>query len=171
MKILKLTFLFVCLSSQLQTQAQSKKCLNTINNQIWSNFTKAFETFDHELFASLHTEDLVRVGGNSKLIRNKTDYINGYSSRWANNKTPQTISFRFIERICNKNKASERGIYKLTVNKGLPNEQSYFGKFHVIILKESDLWKLLVDYDSNENNTINEKSYNNAFAIDDFDKY
>lgn len=171
MKTLKSFILFVWIGFALQIQAQNNKCLNEINKQVWSNFTKAFETFDHELFDSLHTEELVRVGGNSKLIRNKTDYINGYASRWKTNKTPQTISFRFLERICNDTKASERGIYKLTVNEGLPSEQSYYGKFHVIMLNVDDVWKLLVDYDSNENNTINEKSYKNAFAIDDFKKY
>ena len=169
MKAVKLFLLFSCLTYQVQ--AQNNECLKAINNQIWANFTKAFETFDHELFASLHSEDLVRVGGNSKSLRNKTDYINGYATRWASNKSPQTISFRFLERICNDNKASERGIYKLTVNQGLPNEQSYHGKFHVIMLNEDNQWKILVDYDSNEDNSINEKSYNNAFAIDDFKKY
>lgn len=152
-------------------QAQENKCLKTINDQIWSNFTKAFETFDYELFSSLHSENLVRVSGNSKLLRNKKDYISGYENRWTNNKTPQTISFRFIERICNEQQASERGIYKLTVNTGLSNEQSYYGKFHVIMIKENNQWKFLVDYDSNEGNTINEKSYKNAFAIDDFKKF
>jgi len=167
----KLIFVFICLSFQLQTQAQNNECLKTINNEIWSNFTKAFETFDYKLFASLHSEDLVRVGGNSKSLRNKTDYINGYANRWTDNKSPQTISFRFLERICNDSKASERGVYKLTVNHNQSNEQSYYGKFHVIIIKENNQWKILVDYDSNENNTITEKSYKNAFAIDDFEKY
>jgi len=171
MKTFKPFFLFVCICFVLQIQAQNNKCLNEINNQVWSNFTKAFETFNHELFGNLHTKNLVRVGGNSKLLRNKTDYINGYATRWKTNKTPQTISFRFLERICNDIKASERGIYKLTVNNGLPNQQSYYGKFHVILVKVDNLWKLLVDYDSNEDNTINEKSYKSAFAIDDFEKY
>lgn len=169
MKVLKLLLVLSYFTHQLQ--AQNSKCLNDINAEIWSNFTKAFETFDHELFASLHSENLVRVSGSSKLLRNKTNYINGYANRWASNKTPQTISFRFLERICNDNKASERGIYKLTINKGLPNEQSYYGKFHVIMVKENNQWKLLVDYDSNEGFTINEKSYKDAFAIDNFKKY
>ena len=169
MKTLKYVIFFVCFSNQLS--AQNNDCLTAINNEIWLNFTKAFEAFDHDLFASIHSDDLVRVGGNSKLLRNKTDYINGYANRWKSNKAPQTISFRFLERFCNDTKASERGIYKLTVNKDLPNEQSYYGKFHVIMVKENNQWKLLVDYDSNEGNTINEKSYKNAFAIDDLEKY
>jgi hypothetical protein len=32
-------------------------------------------------------------------------------------------------------------------------------------------WKIVVDYDSNENNTIDEKIYQAAFGIDDFAKY
>jgi len=169
MKVLKILLLFSFMSYQLQ--AQNESCLKTINNQIWLNFTKAFETFDYELFASLHSENLVRVGGNSKLLRNKEHYINGYANRWKSNNSPQTISFRFLERICNENKASERGIYKLTINQSLSNEQSYYGKFHVIMITENYQWKLLVDYDSSEGNTINEKSYKMAFSIDNFEKY
>jgi len=46
----------------------------------------------------------------------------------------------------------------------------YYGKFHVILVKENDQWEILVDYDSVENNTIDATTYNMALAIDDFDK-
>ena len=59
MKKFKLFITLFLLSYVLQ--AQENKCLKTINDQIWSNFTKAFETFDYELFSSLHSENLVRV--------------------------------------------------------------------------------------------------------------
>jgi len=83
----------------------------------------------------------------------------------------QTISFKFLERICNDSIASERGIYKLIRNPNTDIEKSYFGKFHVILKKESSIWKIIIDYDSSENNTINKTSYNNAYAIDDYDKF
>jgi len=98
-------------------------------------------------------------------------YLNGYIPRWENATNSQTISFRFLERICNNDKASERGIYKFTVHLNSDKEQSYYGKFHVILSKEESVWKILVDYDSSENKTINEVSYSNAFAIDDFEKF
>jgi hypothetical protein len=42
-------------------------------------------------------------------------------------------------------------------------QRIYFGKFHVILERESDTWKISMDYDSNENGTIDEKSFINAF--------
>jgi hypothetical protein len=50
-------------------------------------------------------------------------------------------------------------------------EKVYFGKFHVILIKEEGVWKILVDYDSSEKNSINEDTYKKAYAIDDFKKY
>ncbi|WP_280818679.1 hypothetical protein [Tamlana crocina] len=41
----------------------------------------------------------------------------------------------------------------------------------MILRKEQGEWKLLVDYDSSENQTIDENSFNAAFAIDDFGKF
>lgn len=171
MTSLKFIFCFLFLSFQLQILAQSSKCVENINAQVWGNFTKAFETFDYELFGSLHSENFVRASGNSKSLKNKSDYISGYAERWKNAKDLQTISFRFLERFCDDKKASERGIYKLTVNLNQPNEKSYYGKFHVILSKSNNQWKLIVDYDSDEGNTITEQSYLNAYAIDDFEKY
>ncbi|WP_223033261.1 nuclear transport factor 2 family protein [Hanstruepera marina] len=161
-----ITLFFVC-----EVFSQEKSHLTDINKQIWEPFTSAFETFDYNLFASLHREDLIRVSGNGKHIQNKKDYIKGYESRWSNSNRSQTISFRFLERIANNESASERGIYKLTLNPNTEQEQSFYGKFHVLLKKENEIWKILVDYDSSENNTINEESYNNAFAINDYSKY
>ncbi|MDO5970181.1 nuclear transport factor 2 family protein [Flavivirga aquimarina] len=150
--------------------SQNINDLKDINSQIWSNFSKAFETVDYQLFESLHSNDLVRVnGGDYKSIRNKEAYLEGYKERWKNSSLKQTISFRFFERIYKDGLASERGIYKFTINPGEKNQKSYYGKFHVILRKEEGHWKILVDYDSIENESINEASYNNCFALNDFE--
>lgn len=153
------------------SQGQESQCLKTINSDIWSKFTKSFETMDFNLFASLHREDFVRVSGSSKSVRNKEDYIGGYTKRWTENKLNQTISFRFTERICDYERASERGIYKLTLNPKSEKERSFYGEFHVILTNNNSDWKILVDYDTNPGNSINEESFLAAFAIDDFEKY
>lgn len=57
-----------------------------------------------------------------------------------------------------------------SINEGKAIEKTYYGKFHVILIKEQDSWKILMDYDSNENKTIGEADYQAAFAIDEFDK-
>lgn len=151
--------------------SQNINHLKAINTDVWENFTKSFENSDYRLFSNLHSENLVRVGGDYKSIRGKTEYIEGYKKRWENKSINQTILFRFIERICDNEKASERGIYKLIINPNTENEQSYYGKFHVILNKENSVWKILVDYDSSENNSISEDSYLKAFDIKDFEKH
>ena len=146
--------LFLLLNSMLFSQEQNYN--QEINKAIWEKFTEAFETYDAELFASLHSKDFIRISSDSKTIRNVENYIDGYRNRWKNMNSKQTIDFRFTERINNGNLASEKGIYKLTVNLGEQNEASYYGAFHVVMRKEETHWKLLVDYDSNPKSPINE---------------
>lgn len=167
---LKAAFLIFTLSIA-PVFAQNKTELQAINTQVWSNFTKAFETLNAELFASIHSDSLIRVGGDNQVLRRKTEYINGYKTRWQNKTLKRTISFRFLERIADSQSASELGIYKLTIDPNTPKAVSYYGKFHVILRKEHGVWKLLVDYDSSENQTIDETTFNAAFAIDDFEKF
>ncbi|TXG39393.1 YybH family protein [Seonamhaeicola maritimus] len=165
MKTIFFSVLFLGLSVSAFSQGEDLKDINT---QIWANFTKAFENLDYQLFSDLHSANLVRVGGDSKSVKGKTAYIKGYENRWKEKKLKQTISFRFLERIAKNGKASERGIYKLTIDPNTEKEKSYYGKFHVIHRKENGVWKILVDYDSSENNSINETSFLKAFAINDF---
>jgi len=167
-KIFVIGFLFMSLNF---CYSQEHKTLKEINSQVWKTFTKAFETYDYTLFSSIHSPNLIRINGDGKSIKLFPEYIEGYKNRWSNKNENQTISFRFLERIANKDYASERGIYKLTVNLNTVNERSYYGKFHVLLKREDELWKLIMDYDSSELNTINEASYNAAFAIDDYKKY
>ena len=166
----KILFL-VCLLIAFQSFAQKETNLKDIDNQIWMPFTQAFETFDYSLFASIHSIDLIRVNADGKRIQDKISYINGYKERWKSIEREQTISFRFIERLNDENSASERGIYKLTIQPNTDTEQSYYGQFHVILRNENGDWKILVDYDSSEENTIDSTQYNQAFAIDDYNKY
>lgn len=168
MKLKIIVSLFALLSFSSQAQKQDLKDINT---QVWVNFTKAYETLDVNLFADLHSEDLIRVSGNSKTIKDKKKYIEGYKKWWHKSNKKQTISFRFLERIVANGKASERGIYKLTINPNTKEEKNHYGKFHVLLIKENDIWKILVDYDSTETNTIDASSYNNALAINAFDKF
>ncbi|MDO5981175.1 DUF4440 domain-containing protein [Flavivirga spongiicola] len=161
--------LFLLLGSK--TIAQNINDLEAINSQVWSNFTKSFESLDYQLFESLHSNDLIRVNKDIKSIKTKEAYLNGYKNRWENTSLKQTISFRFLERFSKDGMSSERGIYKFTRDLNTENEKSYYGKFHVILKKEENLWKILIDYDSTENESINETHYNNAFALDDFEKY
>jgi hypothetical protein len=37
--------------------------------------------------------------------------------------------------------------------------KSFYGRFHAVLRKEEGVWKILVDTDSSENNSISEKDY------------
>jgi hypothetical protein len=83
----------------------------------------------------------------------------------------QQIDLRFFERICTDSVASERGVYKFTLNPGAENERNFFGQFHVLLRIEEGKWRIIMDYDSSENETINEESFLKAHAMDDYDKF
>ncbi|HLT52862.1 MAG TPA: hypothetical protein VKZ97_03180 [Flavobacteriaceae bacterium] len=171
MKLLKVIGLLVFGFTTSLSLSQNQETLSEINEQVWKPFTTAYETLDANLFASIHSKDLVRVSGNNKLVSNFESYISRFKSHWENLDRKQTISFRFFERINSEDKASETGVYKLTINPGTKDEISYYGKFHVILVKKETVWKILVDYDANLNNSIDESTYQAAYAIDDFSKY
>lgn len=169
-KILLLTLFFCCMVSNLE--AQNKTTLEELNT-VWEQFYKAFSTLDAKPMAEIHSKKLIRISGGQTII-DYDAYIEQYNNRFANdreNKATSDISLRFFERIHNDETASERGIYQLIRNKGQANEQTYYGQFHVLFTKEEMGWKILMDYDSDENGTIGEEEFLKASAITDFDKF
>ena len=123
--------------------------------------------------AKIHSKKLIRISGGKKIVDYET-YINNYKTRFKNAKNDNTtagISLRFFERINNDSIASERGIYKFINNKDEHNEQISYGQFHVIFVKENGEWKILMDYDSNNEGNIGEKDYNQAYHINEYNKF
>lgn len=167
-----ISLIILLLSFSAVVNSQSKDNLIAIN-QTWDKFYKAFENLDHSLMAEIHSKDLVRISGGRNILNYET-YINNYKARFQQNKESgitYNISLRFFERINTNETASERGVYQLTVNKGQPSEQNYYGQFHVIFKKINDKWLITMDYDSSEGNTINKDNYLKASAIDDFNNF
>ncbi|MFL1896439.1 hypothetical protein ACJRPK_12110 [Aquimarina sp. 2-A2] len=155
-----------------QINAQYLNNLKQIN-EVWDKFYQAFDSLDQRLMAEIHSKKLIRISGGKRIIDYDT-YINNYKITFENAKNDSltnTISLRFFERINNDSIASERGIYKLVRIKSNLTKQTYYGKFHVLLKKEGDIWKIFMDYDSNEANSIGEKDYLKAFRIHDFDKF
>ncbi len=155
-----------------QGNSQSLNNLKEIN-KVWDKFYHAFDSLDYKLLAEIHSRKLVRISGGNK-ITDYQSYINNYKTRFKkakDNNISNKISLRFFERINNDSIASERGIYKLIRIDNQGNKQTYHGQFHVIFKKEVGMWKILMDYDSNEENSIGEKDYIKAHAIDELDKF
>jgi len=155
-------------------KAQSLKNLKDINNTVHLKFYQAFDSLDCSIMQSIHSKKSIRIPADRKNILNYKDYMDKYKHDFDNvkkNNGTLNISLRFFERLNNDSIASERGIYKFIINKGQKNEQIFYGKFHVILVKEDNTWKILMDYDSNENNTIGEEDFNKAHGMNDFEQY
>jgi len=155
-----------------QIYSQSKANLEAIN-VVWNKFYQAFENLDYTLMAEIHSKDLVRVSGGQRILDYQT-YIDNYKARFQNSKennNTNNISLRFFERINNDDTASERGIYKLVINKGKKNEKSYYGQFHVIFKKENGTWKITMDYDSNYENKIGEIDFMESYGIENLKRF
>ena len=167
--ITTLAFTLLFVNTSYTQHKQNLKAINTV----WSKFYKAFETLDYTLMADIHSKDLVRVSGGERILDYDT-YINNYKAGFERDKKAgQTshIALRFFERINTDSTASERGIYRLTRNKDTEKEQAYYGQFHVIFKNIDGEWKITMDYDSSEGETIGEDDYEKAYAIDDFEKF
>ena len=168
----RLIFLSVLLILVALGNAQTKENFEHIN-KTWAKFYKAFETLDYRLMAQIHSKDLVRISGGKRILDYQTyidNYKIGFKNKKENNQT-NTISLRFLERINNDTTASERGIYRLKIIDDSKNERDYYGKFHVIFKKIDNQWIITMDYDSTESNTIGIKDFENAYAIDNFERF
>ncbi|RIA09164.1 uncharacterized protein DUF4440 [Flavobacteriaceae bacterium MAR_2010_72] len=163
--------LVILIGTSALTFGQSLTTLKEINGT-WETFALAFDTLDGQLFADIHSKDLIRVSGGQR-ITDYDAYINNNITRFQNDKTngvTNTIAFRFFERIHNDSVASERGIYKL-VRIANGASQTYYGQFHVLFKKVDEKWLIIMDYDSTEGDTIGEDDFIKAHAIDDFDSF
>lgn len=133
-----------------------------INDQVWKPFTKTFNERDTKGFMAVHSKDLVRSSRDSKTVLNWNEY-NQQSEKWDQQEkkspTQRQLELRFTERIAGKDQAIDVGVYKTTYIQSDGNTRSFFGRFHVVLRKENNVWKILVDTDSSEKNTISEKDF------------
>ena len=135
---------------------------NTINDQVWKPFIKTFNEHDTDGFMNLHSKDLVRSARDGKSVLNWDQYFANGKKSEERNKTSnrkRKIELRFTERMTNGDQAVDVGIYKTSNILPDGSAQNYYGKFLVVLRKENGIWKILVDTDSSEGGTIDEKSF------------
>ncbi len=151
----------------------TQKSLEVINNEIWREFAENYDSLDPNGFMAIHSNDLLRIARNGGSFRDYTSYkknISGWFSDLKESGASQKITFRFIERFNDGEHGSEIGIFRV-VNNREGKENIYYGKFQVVLRKESGTWKILVDSDSNEKNTIGESDYESALPQESFDSF
>lgn len=135
-----------------------------INDQVWKPFIASFNSYDTKTFMSLHSKDVVRSPRDSNTILNWDEYSKNQQAsdtRGKDGGVKREIQLRFSDRISSASQAIDVGIYKVTVltSDGKSNTYSYHGRFHVVLRKENGTWKILVDTDSTEGNSIGEKEF------------
>jgi ketosteroid isomerase-like protein len=124
-----------------------------INDQVWKPFIKSFNSLDTDGFMAVHSKDVVRSPRDSKILLNWDEYYKLHQESDKREKkggATRTIDLRFSERISNSRQAIDIGIYRATVTTkdGKSASYTYYGRFHVVLRKESGTWKILVDTDS-----------------------
>ena len=159
----------IVVTSFSNAQSATSNVLDEINI-VWADFYRAFDSLDYNYMAKIHANDLVRISGGTR-ISDYENYISSYKTNFEAVKSrgeTRHIELRFFERINNTKVASERGVYQLSITDTGGNQRYFYGQFHVIFKKRDGQWKIIMDYDSSEGDTIGKNEFFNAKAIDDF---
>ncbi len=144
--------------------------LREINRDIWQPFSEAYATNDAEKYIGLHAPDFIRAnGGQWAGVRNLAEYGASVRKNFTRNTADYrktTIDFTFFERAAGPETASERGIYRVTSTDKDSLPRYFYGQFHVFHRKVNGTWKIAVDYDSDEDGTINAQTFQAGWPTD-----
>ena len=146
--------------------------LREINRDIWTPFSEAYPANDADKYISLHAADFIRAsGGKWAGTKNLAEYGASVKTNFARNTQDgrtASINFTFFERVAGAETASERGIYRSSSIEKDGTKHDFYGKFHVFHRKVNGVWKIAVDYDSNEDGTVGEADFRAGLAPDVF---
>jgi len=168
MKHLILLIIVSAWSFKVLAQDEQKE-QKEINQQVWLPFIQAFNSYNTDAFMAVHHKDLARVPRDSKQIYTFTQYkkqLEEGDLRSRNQNAKRTIELRFLERIATTTQAFEVGIYKTTVTQPQTEPQSFYGKFTVLLRKDGGVWKIVMDSDTSEKNSISANDFIAAAGID-----
>jgi ketosteroid isomerase-like protein len=160
--------LFVVLGI-VATLSVAQNAQQQINNQVWKPFIETYNNHDTQGFLAVHSKDVVRSPREAKSAWNWDEYFQRQKNGDEQAKTSgakRKLELRFTERIADKDLAVEVGIYKATVIQSDRKSRTFYGRFHVVLRKENDIWKILVDTDSSEGGKIAEQDFMAANAME-----
>lgn len=153
-----LAALVLVVSVNLHAQTAQKE----INEQVWKPFIASYNDLDTDDFMAVNSKDVIRAQREYGQIMGHEEYTKVISSGnqyFEDNKSDRKIELRFIERWAGIEAAYEVGVYKVTTIRPSGNNSVFYGKFHVTLRKEKGVWKILVDSDSSEKETITDKDF------------
>lgn len=158
----KLLFFLAAFIATSGTIAQSTE--HEVNRDVWYSFIAAYNNLDAEGFMSVHTDDVIRVNRDGRNIRSGQEYseaMHQYFQSEKANAAQLQIDLRFLERFYNEDSGFEVGIYRVIRAAG-GVEQSFYGKFHVLLRKIDGKWKIAMDSDISNNGMISEEDFMKA---------
>jgi ketosteroid isomerase-like protein len=176
MKYLPYLYLIVYQLISLGAFAQSSNkasYLKEINRDIWVPFIEAYASGNAEKYLALHSKDFIRGTGNDEKLTDLSGYSVSVKQMFKNlqeSGAKVKIDFRFLKRMANAQSGFEVGIYQFTAINAKGESQYYYGKFTVVSRKENGTWKILVDYDSDEEGIIDAESFKKGYPMDDYSK-
>jgi ketosteroid isomerase-like protein len=151
---------FLCVFVVVSAAAQKPQL--EINEQVWKPFIYHFNTHNANEFLAVHSPEVVRSPRDAKTIWGYDEYLKNQTAGDAvevNAKTKRALELRFTERIARGDNAIEVGIYKTVLTYADGRTAIYYGRFHVVLKRKNGRWKIIVDTDYTENNTIGEKDF------------
>ena len=164
----RIPFVLICLLCGIIANAQqdSLKWVKEINEQVWKPFITHFTSGNKEGFRSVHSKRVTRVEIDQGVVLDYEKYFPPVdpSSPQQNRNSKRLFELRFDKRISNGTRAWESGFYKGTVLQEGKPPRSYYGRFFVVLEKEGDTWKILVDADTHKDAT--EENFSKAFAME-----
>ncbi len=164
---MKKTLLFACILFVQYAFSQSDSLQKQINTDVWKPFIKSFEAYDTDGFMAVHSKEVARVIQDGNMIQNYEQYQfenRRNDSRYKTSKRSRKIELKFIQRIAGNGKAFEVGYFKVSTVTPNGDARTFYGKFHVLLRKESGKWKILMDADASTE--TDEAGFNAALPME-----
>lgn len=81
------------------------------------------------------------------------------------------MEFRFLNRIADAGTAFEDGFYQYELINEKHEKQVFYGYFQVVLRKEAESWKVLVDYDAEDYQglPVTKELFENAKTLESYD--
>lgn len=149
--LLNILLLVLIVDTRAFSQAGSPQ--KEINQHVWRPFIQAFNDLDTEKFMSVHSKEMSRVIQDGNLIYGYDKYrmeMKQGNEQAKKAKQKRTLELRFIQRIAADGKAFEVGYYRFSSIQTDGSARSGYGKFHVLLQKENNTWKILMDADASD---------------------
>lgn len=142
--------------------AQVGQVQQEINRQVWKPFQQSYAQLDPAAFMNLHTGDVIRIiRDNDKILKGQAyaQQVQDNTSAARQRGASRSIDFRFTERFAQGDHAYEAGYYKVVSSYNEGEQYTFYGQFDVILRRENDRWKIMVDADTSKNGSLTEADF------------